>query len=574
MMVGCCKCNLYPLSPAQRKEKGHCENDPGGYFIIKGKERVLVAQERINYNIVYVFEKKSSDQKHVMVSEIRSMSEETGHSVLVQMKISSNLRIMVNLPFIAQEIPLGFVFMAYGCSMEKIETVLQRNLMNLPDARTLIQGVMKDAMIIKNEENAIHHIAQFATHVVAKDRRYPYVKQILMNEVFPHLGISSDETQKIIFLGHMCGKLILTYVGHRPMDDRDHLSNKRVEVAGILVGDLFRTLWKRFIRTIIPQLTKRLDILTIISKLNIITMGLRHCFSTGNWGIPKSNYIRTGVSQVLSRMSFNSTLSHLRRIVIPIGKEGRNTKIRQVHPTQIGFICSSETPEGSSAGIVKNFSLISEISLYFDPVIMRMILEKLPGIVTDYSQFLLHEQWIKIFLNGNLIGIVPGEDVEGTHRSLEHMKYVLKLIPSTVSLTKDENEIRIFCDEGRMIRPFFNAHNMPPTETVREGDWDDMVRKGYIVWMDSHELEQKYVSMFPHELVPEHDLCEIHPCLMLGICASLMPFADHTQSPRICYHSSMVKQSIGIYSSTNEIRCDTVSHILANPEKPLVLPAP
>ena len=570
MMVGCCKCNLYPLSPAQRKEKGHCENDPGGYFIIKGKERVLVAQERINYNIVYVFEKKSSDQKHVMVSEIRSMSEETGHSVLVQMKISSNLRIMVNLPFIAQEIPLGFVFMAYGCSMEKIETVLQRNLMNLPDARTLIQGVMKDAMIIKNEENAIHHIAQFATHVVAKDRRYPYVKQILMNEVFPHLGISSDETQKIIFLGHMCGKLILTYVGHRPMDDRDHLSNKRVEVAGILVGDLFRTLWKRFIRTIIPQLTKRLDILTIISKLNIITMGLRHCFSTGNWGIPKSNYIRTGVSQVLSRMSFNSTLSHLRRIVIPIGKEGRNTKIRQVHPTQIGFICSSETPEGSSAGIVKNFSLISEISLYFDPVIMRMILEKLPGIVTDYSQFLLHEQWIKIFLNGNLIGIVPGEDVEGTHRSLEHMKYVLKLIPSTVSLTKEENEIRIFCDEGRMIRPFFNAQNMPPTETVREGDWDDMVRKGYIVWMDSHELEQKYVSMFPHELVPEHDLCEIHPCLMLGICASLMPFADHTQSPRICYHSSMVKQSIGIYSSTNEIRCDTVSHILANPEKPIV----
>ena len=76
--------------------------------------------------------------------------------------------------------------------------------------------------------------------------------------------------------------------------------------------------------------------------------------------------------------------------------------------------------------------------------------------------------------------------------------------------------------------------------------------------------------MFPHELVPEHDLCEIHPCLMLGICASLMPFADHTQSPRICYHSSMVKQSIGIYSSTNEIRCDTVSHILANPEKPIV----
>jgi len=570
IMVGCSKCNLSLLSKKERIARGHCANDSGGYFIIKGKERVLVAQERTNYNMVYIFEKKNTDQKHLMVAEIRSMSEETGHSVLIQMKICVNSkRIMVGLPFISQDVPLGFVFVAYGCDIPTIDAILRKNIdIKNPEIEMMIKSIIKDAMIIQNEETAIHHIAQFATHVVSRERRIMYVKQILMNEVFPHLGISSGEMHKILFLGHMCGKMLLTHAGVRPLDDRDHLSNKRVEVAGVLVGDLFRTLWKRFIRTIVPQLIKRLDILTIISKLNVITMGLRHCFSTGNWGIPKSNYIRTGVSQVLSRMSYNSTLSHLRRIVIPIGKEGRNTKIRQVHPTQIGFICSSETPEGSSAGIVKNFSLISEVSTGVDPIFMRMILEKLPGIETDFKKFMDRTPWIKVFLNGNWMGLI--DDGEEAYRRLDYLKNQQKLIPMHVSFTLEENELRVYCDEGRMIRPFFIASRMPSLVELKERDWDGLVRRGSIVWMDSHELEQKVVAMFPRDITMDHDLCEIHPCLMLGICASLMPFADHTQSPRICYHSSMVKQSIGIYSGTNEVRADTVAHLLSYPEKPIV----
>jgi DNA-directed RNA polymerase II subunit RPB2 len=570
MMVGCSKCNLSLMSKDQQIERGQCANDPGGYFIIKGKERVLVAQERINYNSVYVFEKKTSDQKHLMVSEIRSMSDETGHSILIQMKICVSMaRVVVSIPFISQDVPLGFIFMAYGCSPEEIELILRKNLeYSDPDLDIFIAGIVKDAIIIQNEENAIQHISQYATHVVSKERRYAYVKQILINEVFPHLGISNYEKQKTFYLGHMCAKLLLTFIGKRPLDDRDHLSNKRIEVSGILVGDLFRTLWKRFIRTITPQLMKRSDIITIISKINVITMGLRHCFSTGNWGIPKSNYIRTGVSQVLSRLSYNSTLSHLRRIVIPIGKEGKNTKIRQVHPTQIGFVCSSETPEGCSAGIVKNFSLIAEVSLGHDPIYIRMVLENIGGIETDFYRFMEYKKWIKVFLNGNWIGIV--KDIDNVLSSLHSLKHQQHAIPEYTSFVFDGNELKIYCDEGRMIRPLFDAQNMPSIDDLHTFSWDQLVRQGKIKWVDVHEIENKFIAMFPNEIQPDTDYCEIHPCLMLGICASMMPFADHTQSPRICYHASMVKQSIGIYSATNEIRSDTVSHILSYPEKPLV----
>jgi DNA-directed RNA polymerase II subunit RPB2 len=570
MMVGCSKCNLSILSKEQQMEKGQCENDPGGYFIIKGKERVLVAQERINYNHVYVFEKRTSDQKHLMVSEIRSMSDETGHSVLIQMKICvSMMKVVVSIPFISQDIPLGFIFMAYGCSPEQVAIILQKNIRQefLASVDTFIENIIKDVMIIQNEENAIQYIAQYATHVVSKERRYAYVKQILVNEVFPHLGISNDEKQKIYYLGHMCGKLLTTFIGKRPLDDRDHLANKRIEVSGILVGDLFRTLWKRFIRTIVPQLMKRSDIITIISKINVITMGLRHCFATGNWGIPKSNYIRTGVSQVLSRLSYNSSISHLRRIVIPIGKEGKNTKIRQVHPTQIGFVCSSETPEGCSAGIVKNFSLIAEVSLGFDPLYIRMVLENIPSIETNFDKFLDYDQWHKVFLNGNWIGIM--KDIPATLQSLHSLKYEKHAIPDHTSFVFD-GELKLFCDEGRMIRPLFDARRMPSPEDLTILSWDQLTRRGNIKWVDVHEIEYKELVMYPHEITQTTDYCEIHPCLLLGICSSMMPYADHTQSPRICYHASMVKQSIGIYSSTNEIRSDTVAHLLCYPEKPLV----
>ena len=85
--------------------------DNGGYFIIKGKERVIVAQERVNYNIVYVFEQKMSS-KNEHVAEIRSMSEETGHSVLTQVKISKN-EIVFSIPYIKQEISAGIIFKAF-----------------------------------------------------------------------------------------------------------------------------------------------------------------------------------------------------------------------------------------------------------------------------------------------------------------------------------------------------------------------------------------------------------------------------------------------------------------------------
>ena len=148
-----------------------------------------------------------------------------------------------------------------------------------------------------------------------------------------------------------------------------------------------------------------------ISRYNTITHGIKHCFSTGNWGVQKNSYIRMGVSQILCRLTYGATISHLRRLVIPIGKEGKNTKIRQLHNSQIGFICPAETPEGHSAGIVKNFTLVTKISNHIPSVVIKEIISKIHGIQFLNNIEIISNNLYKVLINGFWIGSSETPDI-------------------------------------------------------------------------------------------------------------------------------------------------------------------
>jgi len=343
IMLNSDKCNLHALTKKERIEKGECEWDNGGYFIIRGKERVLVGQLRGVYNQPIVLLQKPGE-RFKYVCETRSMSEETGHSVLLQVKIGiDNRTIVFSLPNIKEHIPVGIVFKALGFGTE--EEII--NIIGLYNKETerYIKFIIRDSYFIKTQEDALKYIGQFAMHIIKDEKRLDYALQIVENELLPHMGVTSTIKEKVYYVGSMVNKLLMTHVGLRKEDDRDNYINKRVEMAGVLCCDLFRALFKRFIKSIQGQLEKKKqhpDIVSIITRTTSITLGLKHSFSTGNWGIQKNNYIRTGVSQVLSRMTHGAVISHLRRLVIPIGREGKNAKIRQIHSSQINYICPCE----------------------------------------------------------------------------------------------------------------------------------------------------------------------------------------------------------------------------------------
>ena len=399
IMIGSDKCNLKSLSTLERMKRGECEWDKGGYFIIRGNDRAVVAQLRTNYNQSFVLK----DNKDNFCSEIRSMSDETGHSVQIKMKFD-NKSIMVSIPYIKALIPIGVLFKALGF----LEDSHIYNFIGLKhkDAQLYIRYIIKDSLCVKSTEEALEYIGKNSIHIIPKTERAKYAKQVCETELFPHMGICVSNKDICIMLGYITNKLLSTKIGNREPDNRDNYVNKRVETTGILCTELFRPLFKRYINTLKIQLDKKKskDILSIVRKTNTITQGFNYSFSTGNWGVQKNKYIRKGVSQVMSRLTYGATLSHLRRIVIPIGKEGKNAAIRQIHSSQFGYICPAETPEGQSAGIVLNFSLLARVTTQVPIYIVKEIMEECEFIIKnkdisiDNIYKLTH-----IFLNGVLI---------------------------------------------------------------------------------------------------------------------------------------------------------------------------
>jgi len=281
IMLNSYKCNLHKLNNNEKIKKGECEQDIGGYFLIKGKERVLIGQLRGLYNQPIVLLQKPND-KWKYVCEVRSMSEETGHSVLLQAKIGYNDRTIVfSIPYIKECIPVGIIFKALGFVKEEEIKNIIGNQTNNKSIERYLKYIIRDSFHVKTQEDALKYISQYTVHIIKDDKRIDYTTQVVENELLPHMGIFATIKEKSYFLGMMLNKLLSTTVGIRKEDDRDNYANKRVEMAGVLCCELFRTLFKRFIKSIILQLEKKKqypDIINIISRTSGITSGLKSCF--------------------------------------------------------------------------------------------------------------------------------------------------------------------------------------------------------------------------------------------------------------------------------------------------------
>ena len=546
-------CNLGDKNPHERVALGECRYDPGGYFIVKGKEhdrikrvieRVIVAQQRPNYNFVQVIEQNiTNNTKYKYISEIRSVAEESGYSVVVQtiMPIDEKT-IFVSLPNIKEHIEAGIVFKALGVAPEEISALIN---MKYDAGHRFVKNIVKASFLVNTREDALTYISKHPMYPIPKDKQEAYARQVVERELFPHLGILATIRHKAEFLGYMINKLILVTIGVRKDDDRDNVSNKRIETTGILMFELFRAVYDGFYKNATLQLQKKQDILSIISHYTTMTKQIKSCFSTGNWSTRKTAHMKAGVSQVLNRMTYAATLSHLRHVVIPIGKEGKNAKIRQINTSQFGFICPSETPEGQTCGIVTNFSLLTKVSKRTQTILVREEIASCSYFSRDKSCP------TRVLLNGIPIGFT-----EYAPLLLRQIitKREMGIIDSEVSAVYDEDdeEVIIYCDEGRLLRPLFVVHkNSAYDGNIR--DWNLLLEQGIIRYVDSTEIEHSTIAMDVETLKKnefQYNFLEIHPSMILGVCASIIPFPDHSQSPRNCYQCIWKEERIIMADNT------------------------
>jgi len=329
-------CLLNALTDRDLTELNECPLDPGGYFVINGSEKVLIAQEKMATNTVYVFEQK--DSKYAYKTEIRSCLEHSSRPastmwVNMMAKGGSGLKksalgqkILAILPYIKTEIPVMIVFRALGFVADR--DILDHIIydFNDPEMMEMVKPSLDEAFVVQEQNVALNFIgARGARPGVTKDKRIKYAKEILQKEMLPHVGVSDFcETKKAYFLGYMVHRLLLSALGRREVDDRDHYGNKRLDLAGPLLAFLFRGLFRNLAKEIRMYAQKFIDRgkdfnLELAIKTRIITDGLKYSLATGNWGDQKkAHQARAGVSQVLNRLTFASTLSHLRRLNSPM----------------------------------------------------------------------------------------------------------------------------------------------------------------------------------------------------------------------------------------------------------------
>jgi DNA-directed RNA polymerase II subunit RPB2 len=575
-------CVLTQNNPIHPLYTGECSMDCGGYFIIKGSEKTVLGQERAAENRVYCFDGKNTT-KWNWFAEIKSVPDFKCISPKqIEMMISSKNNgfgngIFVTIPRIKQPIELFVVYRALGVISDK--DICKYILLNLEDENQqellqCLQASMIDANKYMTQEDAIRHITTSVAYTplnmdkeTGMRKKREFTIEVLDSDLFPHCQTLQ---QKLYLLGHMAKKLILTSLGQLRPDDRDSYLNKRIELTGTLLNNLFRNYFNKLVKEMQKQIVREIntgswrsteDYENIVNMTNIykimksttIENGINRALATGDFSIKQSNSSKVGVAQVLNRLTYVASLSHSRRINTPLEKSGELIAPRKLHNTTWGFLCPAETPEGQSIGVVKNISYMGHItiptnssSLY--DYVMPHILS-----VNDSTPEQLFGK-VKVFINGAWLGI--SENPKQLYQDMKEKKHkgIINIYTSIVFDIK-MLEIRICNDGGRLTRPVLRVNNNRAIITKdiiqrlvsKELSWNDLltncnIKESVIEYIDPEEQNYAMIAMKCKDgylqdpnLKFNYTHCEIHPSTIFGVLASCIPFPEHNQAPRNTY---------------------------------------
>ena len=623
-------CILNGLAPEVCYNLGECRNDYGGYFIIDGKEKVIVPQETFADNTLYV-RKYKEGETYSHSAEIRSVSEDTSKQIRttsVKMVAPSakftNKQLVVDVPNVRKPVPLFILMRALGVTSDR--SIIETCLLDMDENSQYIDYFIPsvhDANKFFDQHTALKYISTFT-----KKRSVASVLDILMNYFLPHIG-ENNFLDKAYFVGYMVFKLLRVYSGEEAPTDRDNYKFKRVEQSGKLMYDLFREYYLIQLHSIFLSIDKEYyfhigeykdNFSNLIEanyrdffKVRDVETGMKKAFK-GNWG-SQSYTKRLGIVQDLNRLSWNSFISQMRKTNLPLDASAKVVGPRHLNGSQWGFIDPVDTPDGGNIGLHKHMAIstyiTSRVSSY--PII-KWLRANIPMKLLQECKPLYLSQNSKIIVNGNWIGVVsdPLENI----RLLKLMKRN-GVIPVFTSISFDysKNEIHIYTDGGRMMRPVYYMYDGKPSyerkelvdklnvdslrwkeivsgvkekvDTVSGLNKDSIYRVEDLYGTTKVDFE-KYGSMVEYIDAAEEDVAliatyqdelkknkmythiEIHPSLLLGVMGNMVIYPENNPYARNAFSCGQSRQAVSTYHSNHQVRIDKMGVVLNNGQIPLL----
>ena len=643
-------CILKSLSKSVRFNMGECKNDYGGYFIIDGKEKVIVSQEKFANNMLYI-RKFKEDSEYSYSAEIKSVSEDTSKQIrttAIKMVAPSasytNNQIVVVIPNVKKPIPLFILMRALGICSDK--EIIEYCIYDIEKNDHLLKHFVPsihDASKIFNQSNAINYIKKFTKYGTTG-----YILEILSDFFLPHVG-ELNLREKAYFVGYMVRRMLNVSLDIESPTDRDSFSYKRVELSGTLLNDLFREyylLQKKNISTKIDKeyyyhktkykktndesennsdkylgndFSKLIESnVGVFFKERIVESGFKKAFK-GNWGSQEYTK-RLGVVQDLNRLSWSSHISQLRKLNLPMDSTAKVVGPRHLHSSQWGFIDPVDTPDGGNIGFHKHLSIMCKITSGFSS---KKLIEWLRNntsmkLICDSNTNEMYYS-SKIFINGRWIGII-----DTPLETVDKIKLFRRngIIPPYTSVSFDyrKNEIRIFTDSGRLIRPIYyidktntssERKNIKQLIESNNFSWEQIVsgfkkksgnykfdsnniynineiyndlsdtdikslysqlhtNKSVIDYVDTAEEENALISVYSKDVSNYTTHIEIDPSLLFGVMGNQVIYPEYNQFPRDVFSCGQSRQAVSVFHTNYQNRIDKMSVILHYGQIPLI----
>lgn len=639
-------CVLNKMTKDVCYQMGECRNDHGGYFIIDGKEKAVVCQEKFADNMINV-KLHSKGDLYSHSAEIRSVSEDTSKPIRTcgVRIIDSHKQIVVSIPNVKKHIPLFILMRAFGITSDK--KIIEMCLLDLEKQKhyiELFRPSIHDANIIFNQQTALEYIASFT-----KRGTLMSVMDILSDYFLPHIG-DINFLEKAFFVGHMVFELLKVYTKEELPTDRDSFKFKRIELSGVMFYELFREYYLIQKNEIYQKISKEYyyhrvqyqkkeqgkdlepdlepnSAQTFMSLIELnygryfkdktVEKGIRRAFK-GNWGAhPHTKKI--GAAQELNRLSYNSALSQLRKLNLPLDSTAKVVGPRLLNSTQWGFIDPIDTPDGGNIGLHKHLAIGAQVTCNSSGlsmekwirknVAMKLTTECTPTYISKCS---------KIFVNGKWIGIIEEPLIFVNKIKLFRRNGIIPIYTS-ISFDYRRKIVNIFTDSGRLTRPIYYIENNKISyerkaiiEKLNDGTakWEHIVSgfktksdesynfknnllydldnlyndlnttdlsslqemKSIVDFVDTSEEENAFIALKLDDLTASkyYTHLEIEPSLLLGVMGNQVIFPENNPATRDAFFCGQAKQAVSVFHTNYQMRIDKMSVVLNYGQIPLI----